>query len=415
MKTILITALIFFQVIFCYAQIINPAWQFVGPKTSTPTGDLFRSGQIDDITVDPGAGFENHIVVSSFFAGIWEIDLSATTPKWQILPLFDNYLPDGMECNGVGAVTFRNHDELYAGGCYAMFKYDYSAAPPTWTQLGALPQSDILINKIVFMPNDPDHVFLCTSIGLIESTDAGANWSTVSGTTGWIHSMMFIEKTGGGSYFWYIAGQTTSVSALLMESTDDGATFSDMITYSSMSTYTNLVTGYSNSFAGICLGDQSASNGDRDVYISTAVSDNNWGCNGSCYDNDRLIHKLTKNINGSTTLTVTYLLNTGDEYANGPWRLVIGYDGHDPNNEQVITAGVYPHAFNVSTGFTTSIGSIHADYHAIYINTSVNPDQIFLGTDGGFASYTYNGSYIEKIKLWIRYFPDKWFFRSNRI
>jgi hypothetical protein len=69
MKTRVIIALILFNVSLLFAQ-INPKWKFVGPKTCcspTTTNDLFRSGQIDDITVHPDPSFTDHIIVRSTF------------------------------------------------------------------------------------------------------------------------------------------------------------------------------------------------------------------------------------------------------------------------------------------------------------------------------------------------------------
>ncbi len=72
MKTKVITALILFQVVFLYAQNINPAWRHIGPYSENGiASNWFRSGQIDDMTVDPGD--PEHIIVSSFFAGLLEI------------------------------------------------------------------------------------------------------------------------------------------------------------------------------------------------------------------------------------------------------------------------------------------------------------------------------------------------------
>src|SRR6188768_1785541 len=103
MKNLLITSLIFLQAVYLFGQNINPAWKFVGPHStdeSLPSTDPdynpFRAGQIDDITVDPGNS--SHIIVSSFFAGIWETTnynggTKPATATWHILPRFDNYLP----------------------------------------------------------------------------------------------------------------------------------------------------------------------------------------------------------------------------------------------------------------------------------------------------------------------------------
>jgi len=373
MKTRLLTAFIFIHVNFLFAQIINPAWKPVGPYSDNcvPT-NWFRSGQIDDIAVDPGSGFENHIIVSSFYAGIWEMpDITAVNANWDILPGFDDYLPDGMECNGVGAVTFRTHTELFAGGCNAVFKYDYLTQ--TWTLLNTLP-SGTLINKIVFTPSYTDTAFLCTSIGLYESTDASSSNPTftfVTGANGWIHSMAFIEKTSPGGYFWYIAGQNTSHAAMVMESADDGVSFHD-----ASATYASTYSG-TTSYAGICLGNQTDPSGDRDIYIATAIS------------TSRPLDKLTINIYGGTPALANLSTSLSAEYAYEPNRLIVGYDA---TNQQVLTGGVGLFNIDLGSNATNQISPMHSDNHGIYINTSVTPNQIFIAGDGGFYSLSYGSS-----------------------
>jgi hypothetical protein len=423
MKTHLIAAILFLNCGLLNAQ--NPNWRFVGPystdqslPSSDPDYNPFRAGMVTDIAVDPGDPNQQHIIASGHHGGIWEtynyVGGSTPSADWNLLPDFDKDLPYGMERNGVSAIAFRNQYELYAanfifinskiGYSNAVFKYDYSALPdPTWTQCGTLPSTNqpYVINRIVFFTDAvAEHIFLCTSKGLIESTDAGANWSTVSGVAGNIHSIVFIEKATANTYYWYVSGGTTSGSTLLMES-DNGGAFSDMMSYSSMATYANQIGNYFESFGGICLGDQTATNGDRDIYISTAVRSSSTTlsccsnstpcgcCSNSWVCNDRLLHRLTKNISTGST-AVAYLTNTGQEYYNTPDRLVIGYDA---STNHVITGGVYTHAIDLSSNTeNTSLfySSIHDDYHALYINTSINPNQILLGTDGGFASINWD-------------------------
>src|ERR1051326_2765197 len=399
------------------AQNINPTWQFVGPFATNepavpPTAfnyNPFHSGQIDYITVDPGN--PNHVITSSFFGGIWEsIDVTNTLPGggWHIFPNFDNPLPLGMGCNGVTAVAFRNTNELYATNYIspsgnlsytnAIFKYDFTTTQ--WQQLGALPfanQTTTLVNRIVFFPNDPNTIFLCTSDGLVESTDAGVTWfqaPLASPIVGNIHDIVFIEKSTPGTYYWYVsgcdvAGKNFSGSALLMESTDDGATFNNV------TQYMNLFSGI-NSYSAICLGDQTAASGDRDIWIYTArnPSLNGW------YNANRQLHQLTKNINPPYPITIPYqttIVNTGNDiYYNSPARLILGYDA---TNNQLLLGGVNIHAFNITTKSSTSIGSIHDDYHGIYVNTSVIPNQLYLACDGGFASVSFTGSFYSTTRL----------------
>ncbi|MBI4931405.1 MAG: T9SS type A sorting domain-containing protein [Bacteroidetes bacterium] len=409
-----------------YAQNINPIWKFVGPKAENEIpSNRFRSGQIDDITVEPGN--PNHIIASSFFAGIWETNNynpNIPSADWHILPGFDNYLPDGMGANGVSAVAFRNTNELYAANFFeaggnnfysnAVLKYDFNTTQ--WFTTGILPfynSKDVVINKIVFFPNNLNTIFLCTSSGLVESTNAGVSWFQApasSPITGNIHDILFIQKSNGTDYFWYVAGCTVATkdliggsmgNALLMESTDDGANF-----YNVSLPYMNQMSSQFNSYAGICLGDQTLSGGDRDIYISTAVNlsdpsvpdpaqNSSWPCYPNCPPADpweyaqRQFHKLTKNITSGliTNPYQTIIPNTdNDYYYNSPARLVIGYDA---TTKHVLTGGVDLHDFNLTTNNPIFIGSIHDDYHGIYINTSISPNQIFFACDGGFASLSF--------------------------
>ncbi len=334
-----------------------------------------------------------------FFAGIWQTyNVYNPPPGWEILPNFEEDYPNGMGYGGVASIAFRNSNELYAANLIyvnsknyystKVFKYDYNANPAIWTQLGALPfanQMDVKINKIVFYPNDPDRVFLCTSAGLVESADAGATWfNSPSGNpvSGNIFNIVFIEKSTPGDYFWYISGSDTPGNdyqghAMLMES-DNGAAFADVTAFSG--NFSNI-----HSYAGLCLGDQTATNGDRDILIYTAIDQgSDWA------SNNRNVHKATKNIiNTTNPIVVNFIKATGQEYHNVPSRMIIGYDA---TNNRVIVGGVKIKAINLNlTNFPyTSIGSPpHDDFHAIYINTSVSPNDIFIGCDGGFYTLTF--------------------------
>lgn len=390
MKTRLILTIVYLTIGNLNAQNINPAWQFVGPRStnepnvgpSDPSYNPFKTGQIDDIAVDPANA--SHIVVSSFYAGIWEtynyIGGSTPSANWQLLPNFDNPLPLGIGDNQVNAIEFRNQNELFAANANTVFKYEY--ATNSWTQLGSIPNaSQININQIVFLPNDPNHIFLCTSNGLIESINAGVSWFQTPASNpiaGDIHSIVFIEKVTPGTYFWYIAGANSLGNALLMESIDDGLSFNYIIAFTSL--FSSL-----NSFSGICLGNQSGITNDRDIFISTAINlSSNWS------SSQRQLHRLTKNINSGAISVMGFSNgNTGNEYYNVPNRLIIGYD---PINNMVITGGVKLHAFDLTNNISANITSIHDDYHAIYINATSN--HFLLGCDGGFASVSYNnGSY----------------------
>lgn len=77
MKTRLTIAIILCYSSLLCAQNINPTWRHVGPfstnapnlQTTDPDYNPFLTGQIDGIAVDPTT--PNHILVSSFFAGIF--------------------------------------------------------------------------------------------------------------------------------------------------------------------------------------------------------------------------------------------------------------------------------------------------------------------------------------------------------
>lgn len=396
MKTIVIS--IFIILIFGHVlgQNLAPSWQFIGPHStnepavtqSDPSYNPFKTGRIDDIAVDPNN--PNHIVVSGSFAGIWETFnfIGGNTPSanWQLLPNFDNPLPIGMGENQVNTLEFRTQNELYTASSNTVYKFDYVNS--NWTQLGVIPNANQLnINQIVFFPNNPNHIFLLTSTGLVESTNAGTSWfqSPIGNPiVGNLHSMLFIEKAILGTYFWYVAGANNSKTALLMESIDDGSSFSNITQFTNLPS----ITAFANSSNGICLGTSTYTNGDRDIIISTAVSNNNWGCNGSCNDNDRLIYKITKNIySGSISVMSNPLINTNGEFGNAPTRHIIGFDS---NTNCIITGGVNLHAFNLTNNTITNITSIHDDYHAIYINQTTN--QFLLGCDGGVASVSYGNN-----------------------
>jgi hypothetical protein len=195
-----------------------------------------------------------------------------------------------------------------------------------------------------------------------------------------------MEKTTSGSYFWFVSGwddPTTRLDidgpghALLKVSANDGLSFNDV-----SSTYTSQFSTLM-SYAGICLGNQTGNI--RDILIYTAINyGNNWG------NNDRRLHKLQWDITSGSVSSLTTLSNSlGYEIGNGAVRMIIGYD--EPLNH-VLLGGVYLTDFNLSAGTFIKFydpDDIHSDNHGIYINTSVNPHQIFVGGDGGFYSLDY--------------------------
>lgn len=401
----IISLLIFIQQ-SSFAQQITSSWGFVGPiSENRQFGNYFKTAQIDAIAADPSDA--NHIVVSGFFSGLWQ-SFNAAHDDWTNMNIGN--IPTGIGCNGISAVAFRNNNELYAGNwfCYpkgnnpysnGVFKYTYSTN--SWQTLGAIPSGgqNYVINRIVFYPGNNNIVFLCTSIGLFQSTNAGSTWTQVSSATGNIYNMVFIQQSNGTDYYCYISGSTIASAggvyqgtALLMEANmisgalGSFSNVNEFMTLLQNQSYPNQL-----SYSSFCLGNQSLGNNDREIYLYTAITSTtgSWTSGATHWT-----YKFVKNLNsGSKIVTqLVQIIATNTPPGNtdcNPGRLTIGYD--QLNN--MLLCG-YVSLFSINLSDLSKYHStpnddppyVHRDVHDIYINNTNN--QVFVACDGGFYSGT---------------------------
>jgi hypothetical protein len=404
-KLIIIFSLLLFT-IRLYAQWSdNSDWTFVGPYSDNllnynPNTDCnkFQTGQLNIIAVDPTN--EDHLITGGPHGGLW---ITTTAGNG-----WDNIGTIPIGSNGVSAAAFKNSNEIYAGNYFdvsgALFYsngvYKYTINTDSWTQLGSIPNSGhtFIINKIVFYPSSTDIVFLCTTMGLFKSTNAGSTWTFISDTQdNNISNMVFLPKPSPSTDYYCIISGTYSTAlgsttdydamqwkgrALIKKSTNTGSNFSTIGEFDSMintdfssSTYT-----YMNSY--VCTGDLSDVN-DRDIYIYTAMG-SDYKFSGSY--NGYSIQKI--NFDDLTVDNYTELLNSPYYYSDGashPSRLTIIYDSD--NNAlwyggvhfydiSLNTLSVHPHAHFSARDLD---GKVHDDIHEL----AIADDSLYIASDGG--------------------------------
>jgi hypothetical protein len=365
----------------------NSAWKFQGPYSENgQNGNLFKTSRLTSFAIDPSKN--DHVIAAGKHAGLWQS--TDAGDNWT------NISTTSIGSNGISAIAFRNNNELYASnyylynisstscGWYSNGVYKYTFSTDTWTQLG-VPSSNhkYEINRIVFYPGSQDIVFLCTSMGLFKSTNAGSTWTLIESGNN-ICNMVFLQKPSPSiDYYCIISGTTTNGTttddemgwhgtALLKKSIDIGSSFSDLDPNNTINT--NYTQVYKNS--NLCLGDINYIDGSytySDIYVYTAISnDASFGGSGKYY----LVHKF-KVKNDLSTVSCT-LKTSYSESACTPDRLAIGFDS---DNTSLWFGGVDFKRYNLNTSSLSSGGVSHSDIHDLIINTGGN--YIYVASDGG--------------------------------
>lgn len=390
-------------------------WIHVGPF-SNGDSTQFRTTQFNRVIVNPNN--PDHIFAGGIFAGLWES--SDGGDNWH------NINTDALGSNGVHGMSFIGSTKIIVGNYFNCYKskFDnpirysdkigvYDFANFSWYLLSPLPISQkYVIKDLVCFPGNPNIIFACTSVGLYRSSNGGNTWNEI--VDGFIENMTFIKKPGkGNNYFVFLAGSNLEGDydeplgkALFMESIDNGNTFLDVMTGSTMFQGTMADrngTNFLRSHMMICLGNQSTHPNLKDLFLYCVVSKGTaqpWDPNGWDYNNpnevNHSIFQIQKDINSNnfpTSLinisalnTVTGLGTATNGLSGSVARMAICYD---PINNGVWFGGIYPAYYRLTNNTIffnyNSNFWLHLDIHDIVFASKNNSQnkRVYVACDGG--------------------------------
>jgi photosystem II stability/assembly factor-like uncharacterized protein len=168
-----------------------PVWRFLGPS-KIPNGQTYGSGpgsvvpvsgRCCGIFISPASS--NHLMLCSAGGGLWgSLDQGAT---WQ--PLTDKQPTLSM---GAIAAAPSSPNIVYAatgeGDTYSQLGVGLlrsSDAGQTWQHVPSNALSGVGGFDIAIDPADPMHLWVGTTLKLLESADGGVTWKTVQSATTW--------------------------------------------------------------------------------------------------------------------------------------------------------------------------------------------------------------------------------------
>jgi hypothetical protein len=361
-------------------------WSHVGPISANNSTSL-ETGLVSNLAIDPNNPL--HLFTSSIFGGLWE-----STDRGQN---WTNITTNSTGSNGIKDITFISASKILVGNyklnygqknvSHALSTYNFTNG--TWTTLGNLPLPSGIFNytikSVAVHPGNSSYLYASTSIGLYRSTDAGVTWTrTLSGC---IENVVFISKTSG--YYLYAAGSTTpgyydkpTGVAMLMESADDGVTFTDI------SSNITMDPSFVHSHSKVCIGPDDGL-GNKTVFImtvaiklATPAGDPSppWDLSSSSTNGGEYIHRIVKNIN-TGVVTSPAIPNNLYYYSYGsPDRMAVAYDAI---HNFVWFGGVYLNYLNLGTYIKSGLGGIHNDMHDIDISAYNGNTEMHICSDGG--------------------------------
>ncbi|MBI3194602.1 MAG: choice-of-anchor D domain-containing protein [Ignavibacteriae bacterium] len=350
-------------------QNVNAAgWSLIGPSVVPASGG--GAGRVNCVAVHPTN--TSIIFAGSASGGLWKTTNGGTT--WTTNT-------DALGSLGVTAIVFDPNDanimymatgDADAGDTYSIGVLKSVDGGTTWstTGLNYSTSSTATIRALVAHPTNSNILLASTSNGIYKTTNAGANWSSVS-----LGSARDLEVNKSDPMIWYATKNGSGV----YKSSDGGATFTQL-------TGVGLPTsGYGR--VGIAVAASSPST------VYALYVNNNDGFYG--------LYK-TANAGSSWTLqsnspNVLSWDGTGTD-GQGWYDLVLDVD---PTNPAVVyVGGVNMYKSTASGTSWTKITHwysgagypyIHADQHGMTFHPT-NSATVFVGNDGGVFKSTNSGT-----------------------
>lgn len=340
-------------------------WVPLGPFGSPTGGD---AGRIQCIQVKPGD--PNTIYVGASAGGFWMSNnggVSYTTTTDQIASCGVSDIAVNPLSPNIMYIATGDKD---AGDTHSTGVLRSGDGGQTWGSTGLVWQTSQLrrIYRLLINPVNPNTLIVASSVGAYRSLDAGLTWSLVANGN-------YVDAE-------YRPGDTTTVYLVtnggFSRSTNGGASFTNISVSASSLSSTRLslaVTPANNNYVYIMVG--ATNNGFGGLYRSTNTG-TNWTLMSS-----------SPNIMGWST--------NGSDVGGQAW-YDIAIDASPTNANEIIAGGVNTWK-SINGGSTWTLNShwyggggkpyVHADLHVVYYTSGTT---CYLGTDGGIARTTNNGS-----------------------
>jgi photosystem II stability/assembly factor-like uncharacterized protein len=344
-------------------------WTALGPFGSPVGGD---AGRLQVIRVHPTN--PNMIYVGAAAGGFWMSNnggVSYTTTTNQLASLGVSDIAINLINPSIIYISTGDKD---AGDTHSTGVLKSIDGGLTWTQTGLLwtTSQQRRIYRLLINPLNPNTLIAATSVGIYRSLNAGQTWSLVQ-------NGFFVDAE-------YRPNDTTTVYAVdngyLYRSTNGGNTFNS-VSFTVNPTFSRLslaVTPANNNYVYVLA--SANNNGFGGLYRST-----NSGTNFSLMSSTPNIFDWSTNGSG----------------IGGQGWYDIAIDASPTNANEIVAGGVNSWKstngganWTLNTHWTGSGGRpyVHADLHCVYYTTG---STIYLGTDGGIARSTNNGSTYQTI------------------
>ncbi|HQQ93437.1 MAG TPA: T9SS type A sorting domain-containing protein [Bacteroidia bacterium] len=343
-------------------------WSALGPiGNSQGSGSGGEAGRIQCIITKPND--PNAIYIGAAAGGLWmskDGGLTYTTTTDQIASCGVSDIAMSMQNNNVIYISTGDKD---AGDTHSTGVLKSIDGGLTWNLTGLVWQASQQrrIYRLLINPLNPNTLIAATSVGVYRSLDAGNNWNQVLNGN-------YVDAE-------YKPGDTTTVYVVsgggFYRSTNGGSSFSPISISGSMST-NRLSMAVTPANSNV-------------IYI--LASSNNNGFGG--------LYRSTNGGNSFSLMSSTpniFDWSTNGSGSGGQGWYDIAIDASPTNSNEIVAGGV--NSWKSANGgtswtlFTHWYGGggrplVHADLHCVkYYNGST----IFLGTDGGIARSTNNGS-----------------------
>ncbi len=381
---------IIFYLLLSYAINLNAQWSHVGPIKDNTAGNVFETGRLDCITLDPG--FDG-VVNQTIYAG------SSSGGLWITTDLCNSWnpisIPDYVTFHGVTAIenVATNYKLISTLSCGAAANiagniYQYYPTTNVWTASNYNTVAGIGTSHVFHIrvcPSNSQIVLAMSSTGIYRSTDGGLSWALVQ--TGIFENAYFVPANWNiNGYVVYAGGKNN-----IVYSNDLGLTFS---------TKTNLTTLLgTNYYADLAITFDSSNPNNQYIYFD-ALDDVAF--------NHHLIRLAIDKITATEVISdfgnKTESAPSTDRMCVGAYNQVMYFGSGGLAKYNALTSSAY----TVGNGNDSLSGGVpywspgHPDSHDMIMLPALN--QILYVNDGGcylnsytnIANQVYNNSWATK-------------------